>query len=83
MNSIFVLNTLIMAGIIVGAVSAIIFENIVSSVIAIGIVGLFIVIEFILLQAPDVAMTEAVVSLLIYPIMFIVGLKKVREGRRK
>ena len=55
MNIMFLLNTLVIIGIVVSAICAVAFKKPLSSVIALGITGGFTSLEFMLLQAPDVA----------------------------
>lgn len=83
MNSIFILNTLVITGVIVSAILTVVFDKLLSSIIALGLTGLFMVLEFILLHAPDVAIAEAGVSLVFIPLIFIIALKKVKEGREQ
>lgn len=82
-NGIVILNALVMLGIIVTAVLAVYFEKLLSSVIALGVTGCFMVLEFILLHAPDVAIAEASVGAVLSPAIFIIALKKVKEGKEK
>ncbi len=82
-NGIFILNTLVIIGMIVTAVLAVHFENLLSSIIALGVTGCFAALEFILLHAPDVAIAEASVGAVLSPAIFIVALKKVKEGKEK
>lgn len=49
---------------IVGAVVAMEIEDLLSSVIALGAVGLGLTLEFLLLRAPDLAITQLVVEIL-------------------
>lgn len=81
MNSIFIVNTFVIIGIIICAILAVAFEKLLLSVIAFSLTGLFMVLEFILLHAPDVAMAEAAVSLIFTPFIFIIALRKIKEGR--
>lgn len=83
MNSIFILNTLVVIGIIVAAVLVVVFDKLLSSIIALGVVGSFMALEFILLHAPDVAIAEASVGAVLSPIIFIIALKKVKEGKEE
>jgi uncharacterized MnhB-related membrane protein len=83
MDSIFILNTLVVIGIIVAAVLAVVFDKLLSSIIALGVVGSFMALEFILLHAPDVAIAEASVGAVLSPIIFIIALKKVKEGKEE
>ncbi|MGM9543219.1 MAG: hydrogenase subunit MbhD domain-containing protein [Candidatus Limivicinus sp.] len=78
-----VLNVLIIVGMVVAAVMAVHFEKLLSSVIALGVVGIFAAAEFLLLHAPDVAISEAAVGAALSPLIFIVTLKKLRGGDDK
>lgn len=78
-----VLNVLIIVGMVVAAVMAVHFEKLLSSVIALGVVGIFAAAEFLLLHAPDVAISEAAVGAALSPLIFIVALKKIRGGDDK
>ena len=51
------LNALIIIGALVSAVTAVSAKKLISSVIALAATGSFIGLEFIMLQAPDVAIT--------------------------
>jgi uncharacterized MnhB-related membrane protein len=82
-NGIVILNALVMLGIIVTAVLAIYFDKLLSSVIALGVTGCFVAFEFILLHAPDVAIAEASVGAVLSPAIFIIALRKVKEGKEK
>lgn len=76
MNAVYVLNTLIIIGILVTAVCAVSFKKILSSVIAMGACGAFVSLEFILLQAPDVAIAEAAVGAVLTTALFVIAIKK-------
>jgi len=76
MNAIFSLNTLVILGILVSAVLAVKFENVLSSVIALGVTGAFMALEFILLHAPDVAISEAAVGAVLSTAIFIIAVRK-------
>ena len=76
MNIMTVLNTLVVIGILVSAVCAVAFEHILSSVIALGVTGAFMALEFILLQAPDVAIAEAAVGAVLSTAIFVIAVKK-------
>lgn len=78
-----VLNVLIIAGMVLAAVMAVHFEKLLSSVIALGVIGIFAAAEFLLLHAPDVAISEAAVGAALSPLIFIVTLKKLRGGDDK
>lgn len=66
---------------IVGAVVAMEIEDMLSSVIALGAVGIGLTLEFLLLRAPDLAITQLVVEILslIILIRATVGVKLPKE----
>ena len=67
------------------AVVAVRARRLIDSVIALAAVGSFISMEFILLQAPDVAIAEASVGAVLSTILYIIALRKVKmdkEDRR-
>ena len=72
---IMVLNTLVVISIVVSAIIAVQADKLIHSVIALDAVGALVALEFILLQAPDVAIAEASVGAVLY----IVALRKVEE----
>lgn len=78
-----VLNGLIIVGMVVSAIMAVHFEKLLSSVIALGVTGIFAAAEFLLLHAPDVAISEAAVGAALSPLIFIIALKKIRGGDDK
>ena len=61
---------------IIGAVIAIEMKDLLSSVIAVGAVGLGLSIVFLILKAPDVAITQLVVEILCLIILIRATLKK-------
>ena len=78
-----ILNILIVLGMVVTAVLAVHFDNLLSSVIALGATGLFAAAAFLVLHAPDVAISEAAVGAALTPLIFIVTLKKIKGGNDK
>ncbi len=76
-NLIVILNLLVLLGMVISAVLAVRFEKLLSSVIALGVTGIFAAAEFLLLHAPDVAISEAAVGAALTPLIFIVTLKKI------
>jgi len=75
-----ILNALILLGLVVSAILAVSSEKLLSSVIALGVTGLFTAAEFLLLHAPDVAISEAAVGAALTPLIFIVTLRKIKGG---
>jgi len=78
-----ILNVLAVLGLVVAAILAVHFENLLSSVIALSVAGVFAAAEFLLLHAPDVAISEAAVGAALSPLIFIVTLKKIKGGGKK
>jgi len=78
-----ILNILVVLGMVVSAVLAVHFEKLLSAVIALGVTGIFAAAEFLILHAPDVAISEAAVGAALTPLIFIVTLKKIRGGDDK
>ena len=75
-----ILNALILLGLVTSAVLAVSSEKLLSSVIALSVTGLFAAAEFLLLHAPDVAISEAAVGAALVPLIFIVTLRKLKGG---
>ena len=75
-----ILNALILLGLVTSAVLAVSAEKLLSSVIALSVTGLFAAAEFLLLHAPDVAISEAAVGAALVPLIFIVTLRKLKGG---
>ena len=78
-----ILDVLIVLGIVVSAVLACHFEKLLSSVIALGVTGVFTAAAFLLMHAPDVAISEAAVGAALSPLVFIVALKRMGGGDDK
>ncbi len=76
MNVFNIFNTLIMIGIVASAVCAISFKKMLSSALALGVTGTFIALEFLLLQAPDVAIAEAAVGAVLTTALFVIAIAK-------
>jgi len=64
---------------LISAIAAYIFKDLVNAVIATGLMSLTTSILFYLLQAPDVAMAEAAVGAALVPAIFIIAIR--RTGR--
>ena len=78
-----ILNALILLGVVVSAILAVHCEKLLSSVIALGVTGIFTAAEFLLLHAPDVAISEEAVGAALTPLIFIVTIKKLKGGDDK
>ena len=78
-----ILNILVILGMVVTAILAVHLENLLSAVIALGVTGVFAAAEFLILHAPDVAISEAAVGAAMVPLIFIVTLRKIKGGDGK
>ncbi|MEA2095212.1 MAG: hydrogenase subunit MbhD domain-containing protein [Candidatus Cloacimonadota bacterium] len=65
---------------IVAAFLAIHLKNLLSAVISAGVISLLASVIYLLLAAPDVAMTEAAIGSGLTTIIFIFTLKKIKKG---
>ena len=71
----FTLNTLVLIGMIASAVCAVAFRKPLSSVIALGVCGAFAALEFVILHAPDVAISEAAVGAVLSTAIFVIAFR--------
>ena len=76
-----VLNSLVLIGALASAIVAVQAKKLLDSVIALGATGSFIALEFLLLQAPDVAIAEASVGAVLSTVLFIIALRKVNAHK--
>ena len=79
-NLVVLLDILIVSGMVVSAILASHSEKLLSAVIALGVTGVFCAAAFLVMHAPDVAISEAAVGAALTPIVFIVALRKMRGG---
>lgn len=71
---------LVCAMMVAGAVFAVHVKSLLSAVITVGVVSLLSSVVYIVLAAPDVAMTEAAIGAGLSTVIFLYALKRVREG---
>jgi len=84
MSSLLVLlDVLVVLGLVVSAILASHFDSLISSVVALGVTGIFAAAAFLLLHAPDVAISEAAVGAALTPAVFVVALRRMRGGNDK
>ena len=84
MNSLNLLNILILLSTIICALVVLKLKDTLQCIIAMAVMGSFIAVEFLMLKAPDVALAEAAVGAILTPVIFIVALKKVEgKGERR
>ena len=75
------LNALIIIGALVSAAAAVSAKKLISSVIALAATGSFIGLEFIMLQAPDVAIAEVSVGAVLSTVLYVIALHNVKADR--
>lgn len=68
---------------ILAAFVAIYQKNLLSAIVASGVISLLASIIYILLAAPDVAMTEAAIGSGLTTIVFLYALNKIRKTKAK
>ncbi len=76
MTALFSLNTLVIVCIVISAFLAVKMEKILSSVIMLGVTGAFMSLEFVILHAPDVAISEAAVGAVLGTVLFLIAIRK-------
>ena len=82
-NLLVVLDILTVSGVVVCAIIASSCKKLLSSVVALGATGIFAAASFLVMHAPDVAISEAAVGAALSPRIFLVALKKIRGGDAK
>jgi len=65
---------------VLAAFLAIHLKNLLSAIISAGVISLLASVIYLLLAAPDVAMTEAAIGSGLTTIIFIFALKKIKKG---
>ena len=68
------------AGILVGGLLAVLLDNVISAVISAGLSSLFASVVYVVLAAPDVAMTEASIGSGLTTMIFLYAIRKTRHG---
>jgi len=68
---------------ILSAVLAMLVKDLISSIIAVGVVSLFASIIYLILQAPDVAMTEAAIGAGLSTLIFLYALHKTKDAEEE
>lgn len=66
---------------IVGALLSVFSKNLITAIIGSGVISLFASIIYLILAAPDVAMTEAAIGSGLTTIVFLYAFNKIRKIR--
>jgi uncharacterized MnhB-related membrane protein len=81
-NLVLVLLTIIIcAGILIGGLLAVMLDNIVSAVVSAGLASLFASVVYVILAAPDVAMTEASIGSGLATMIFLYAVRNTRSNK--
>ena len=83
-NLVDILQVIVLLGVCVSAVIAVVASRILDSIVALAAAGSFMAVEFLFLQAPDVAIAEAAVGAVLGTVLYIIALRRVMgKGRKK
>jgi uncharacterized MnhB-related membrane protein len=74
------LTLLLCGGILISGVLAVQLDSLVSAVISAGLASLFAAVVYVVLAAPDVAMTEASIGSGLSTMIFLYAIRKTRNG---
>ncbi len=70
------LTVVLCAGILIGGLLAVVLNNMISAVISAGLASLFASVVYVVLAAPDVAMTEASIGSGLTTMIFLYAIRK-------
>lgn len=73
------LTLLLCCGILISGILAVQLDSLVSAVISAGLASLFAAVVYVVLAAPDVAMTEASIGSGLSTMIFLYALRKTRD----
>ena len=73
------LTIVLCAGILVGGILAVFLESMLSAVISAGLASLFASVVYVVLAAPDVAMTEASIGSGLTTMIFLYAIRKTQN----
>jgi energy-converting hydrogenase B subunit D len=79
MNVMLVLQVILAVMLVVAALMAIKYKDLVAAVIASSVVSLILSIFFYILQAPDVALTEAAIGVALTTVIFMIAIRKTKR----
>jgi energy-converting hydrogenase B subunit D len=73
-----ILNLLLLVGLLLSASMVVLVRGVLNAVIASAVMGTFLTLIFFVLEAPDVAMSEAAVGAVAVPMVLLISLAKIR-----
>lgn len=74
------LTILLCAGILISGLLAVTLDNMLSAIISAGLASLFASVVYVVLSAPDVAMTEASIGSGLTTMIFLYAIRKTQGG---
>lgn len=74
------LTIVLCAGILIGGLLAVVLDSMVSAIISAGLASLFASVVYVVMAAPDVAMTEASIGSGLTTMIFLYAIRKTRSG---
>lgn len=78
-----ILNTVVILCAVICAIITVSLKDTLSAIISMLAMGLFIALEFLRLNAPDVAIAEIAAGVIFIPVLFLITLKRVRGGKEQ
>ena len=78
-----VLKVIVLLGIVASGIISVFAKKMLDSVIALGALGSFMAVEFLFLEAPDVAIAEAAVGAVLGTVLYVIALRRVIGKERK
>ena len=75
-----ILMLVLCAGILISGILAVRLESLVGAVVSAGLASLFAAVTYVMLAAPDVAMTEASIGSGLSTVIFLYAIRKTRGG---
>ena len=77
-----ILNLVVLLGACISALVAVQAKRVLDSIIGLAAAGSFMAVEFLFLQAPDVAIAEAAVGAVLGTVLYVIALRRVMgKGR--
>jgi len=77
--TLYILEIILVVALIAAALLAIRYKDLVAAVIASSVVSLLLSVIFYILQAPDVALTEAAIGVGLTTIIFMIAIRKTKR----
>ena len=76
------LQVVIFALVAIAATAVVLTRDVQRQILVNGVYGILLVILFVVLAAPDVALSMLVVSTVAYPLVLLVAITRIRKGKK-